>query len=48
MQVKKPVFPNSVIALSLVDGSALSRAEKNAIPEFKRFNIIEADVRDII
>ena len=47
-KLKKPVFPNSVIALSLVDGSALSRAEKNAIPEFKRFNIIEADVRDII
>lgn len=47
-KLKKPVFPNSVIALSLVDGSALSRAEKNSIPEFKRFNIIEADVRNVV
>ena len=46
-RLKKPVFPNSVIALSLVDASAFSKAEKNAIPEFKRFNIIEADVRNI-
>ena len=46
-KLKKPVFPNSVIALSLVDASAFSKAEKNAIPEFKRFNIIEADVRNI-
>lgn len=46
-RLKKPVFPNSVIALSLVDASAFSKAEENAIPEFKRFNIIEADVRNI-
>lgn len=47
-KLKNPVFPNSVIALSLVDDSALSRAEKNAIPEFKRFNIIEAEVRNVV
>jgi hypothetical protein len=26
----------------------LRQAEKNAIPEFRRFNIIESEVRDVV
>ena len=36
------------LATALGDKSAAKVALKNAIPEFKRFNIIEGDIRDAV
>lgn len=47
-RLKEPVYPNSVLALRLVDSEALEKAKNNAIPEFIRFNIVEAEVRNIV
>lgn len=44
------VYPSSVIAMAAAenDDRAKRRAEKNAIPEFLRFNIVENEVRDVV
>ena len=47
-KLKKPVYPNSILALYAVDRTALKKAEEEAIPEFMRFNIVEAEVRNIV
>lgn len=49
-KLEKAVYPAGVLAISAVSGSdtALKRAEKAAIPEFKRFNIIESEVRNVV
>lgn len=47
-KLKKPVYPNSVLALYIVDKTALKKAEEESIPEFMRFNIVEAEVRNIV
>ena len=49
-RLEKPVYPTSVIALSAVlnDNDVQKQAMENAIPEFRRFNIIENEVRDVI
>ena len=45
-----PVYPACVLITSEVLGSEepLREAEENAIPEFRRFNIIENEVRNVI
>ena len=49
-RLEKPVYPASLLAMSAAAGSdsMLKEAEKEAIPEFIRFNIIESDVRDVV
>ena len=48
--LEKPVYPASILAVSAAskDESVLYKAAMTAIPEFKRFNIIENEVRDIV
>ena len=48
-KLSKPVFPVSVLMTSevLKSDEPLRKAEHEAIPEFKRFNIIESRVRDV-
>jgi len=49
-RLEKPVYPASVLAICAAsrDDSPLRQAEQRAIPEFRRFNIIEGDVRDVV
>ena len=47
-KLQNPIYPNSILALSLIDKTAFENAEKNAIPEFKEFNIIEVEVRNVV
>lgn len=49
-RLEKPVYPASLRAVSAAARSdaALKEAEKTAIPEFMRFNIIESEVRNVI
>ena len=48
--LKDPIYPVGVVTASKVLGSdePLKDAERNAIPQFKRFNIIENEVRNVI
>lgn len=49
-KLEKPIYPASIRALSAAakNESAMARAAVIAIPEFKRFNIIENEVRNVI
>ena len=49
-RLKKPVFPVGVLMTCAVMKSDEPRrkAEREAIPEFKRFNIFESGVRDVV
>ena len=49
-RLEKPIYPASVRAVSAAskNDEAMQRAAETAIPEFKRFNIIENDVRNVI
>ena len=49
-RLEKPVYPAGIRALvaAAKDDSALRDAERSAIPEFKRFNIIENEVRNVV
>ncbi len=49
-KLAKPVFPTGVLLTSMVLKSEepLRQAEKNAIPEFLRFNIVESEVRNVV
>ena len=49
-KLEKPVYPAGILAVSAAtkDKSVLRKAAMTAIPEFKRFNIIENEVRDVI
>ena len=49
-KLEKTVYPASVMAISLAAGNdqALKQAEREAIPEFMRFNIVEREVRNVI
>ena len=48
-KLNKPMYPLGVILTSVVMKSeeALKKAEKDAIPEFRRFNIFECEVRNV-
>ena len=50
MRLDTPLYPASIRALTVVsnDPQILKAAEQNAIPEFRRFNIIENEVRNVI
>lgn len=49
-KLEKPVYPASVLAVSLAAGNdqALQQAEREAIPEFMRFNIVESEMWNVI
>ena len=49
-RLEKPIYPASIRAISVASKSdaAMERAAAAAIPEFKRFNIIENEVRNVI
>ena len=49
-RLEKPIYPSSVLAMAAASKKEdeLRRAEKMAIPEFKRFNIIESEVRNVV
>lgn len=47
--LEEPVYPSSLLVASHLQGEeVLEKARDNAIPEFKRFNIIENEVRDVV
>jgi transcriptional regulator with XRE-family HTH domain len=48
-RMRDPVYPTGIITLSTALKSDLPKQEsyENAIPEFKRFNIVENEVRDV-
>lgn len=49
-KLDKPIYPAGVVLTGEVNRSdrPLKQAERNAIPEFLRFNIIENEVRNIV
>ena len=49
-KLEKPVYPASIRAMAAAspNDEIFSQAEKAAIPEFKRFNIIESEVRSVV
>ena len=49
-RLENPVYPASILALSAASKKedALRHAELTAIPEFKRFNIIENEIRNVV
>lgn len=49
-KLEKAVYPASLLAMSAAAKSedVLQNAVKKAIPEFRRFNIIESEVRNVI
>ena len=49
-RLEKPVYPASIRAVSAAakNDAAMERAAATAIPEFRRFNIIENEVRNVI
>lgn len=48
-KLQEPIYPSSAYVASLVTKNPLylRDAEDNAIPEFRRYNIIESEVRDV-
>jgi len=48
-KMETPVYPAGVLVRSIFSGNDFAKEEskKNAIPEFLRHNIIEAEVRDV-
>ena len=49
-KLSKPIYPTGVILTSevLKSDEPFKRAEEEAIPEFRRFNIIESEVRNVV
>ena len=49
-KLEKTIYPSSVLAMAAASKTddELRHAEVTAIPEFKRFNIIESEVRNVI
>ena len=49
MRLQKPVYPGSIIVKSVVLNSDLPLKEsyEKAIPEFKKFNIVENEIRNV-
>ena len=49
-RLSKPVFPAGVILTSevLKSDEPMRKAERDAIPEFRRFNIFENEVRNVV
>ncbi|MBQ6611183.1 MAG: helix-turn-helix domain-containing protein [Oscillospiraceae bacterium] len=49
-RLEKPIYPASIRAISAAanNDAVMQHAAETAIPEFKRFNIIENEVRNVI
>ena len=49
-RLEKPVYPTGILMTSAVlkSEAPLRKAEQEAIPEFRRFNIIESEVRNVV
>lgn len=49
-KLKKPIYPAGILALdfALKDSDIKLKAYHESIPEFKRFNIIESEIRNVI
>lgn len=49
-KLEKTIYPIGVLLASKVleSNEPIKKAEENAIPEFRRFNIIESDIRNVI
>ena len=49
-RLKEPIYPAGIRAMYIVsdDEAILRSADESAIPEFKRFNIIEREVRNVV
>lgn len=49
-QLDQTIYPSSLVAMSAVseNDDVLKEAEKNSIPEFMHFNIVESDIRNVI
>lgn len=49
-KLKKPLYPASILAAGevLESDKPLRMAEQDAIPEFRRFNIMESELRSIV
>ena len=49
-RLEKPIYPASIRAVSVAakNDAAMQHAAATAIPEFRRFNIIESEVRNVI
>jgi len=50
MKLSETIYPSGILALSLAnkDDTPKERAWEEAIPEFRRFNIIENEVRSVV
>lgn len=48
--MKKPLYPAGILVAGevLESDKPLRMAEQDAIPEFRRFNIMESEVRDVV
>ena len=48
-KLEKPVYPSSVLALAKAeqDERIMEKSMEESIPEFRRFNIAESEVRDV-
>ena len=49
VRLREPIYPSSVIAMSVFSRSDQPKNDSyvRAIPEFKRFNIVESEVRNV-
>ncbi|MBQ3841086.1 MAG: helix-turn-helix transcriptional regulator [Ruminiclostridium sp.] len=49
-KLSKPIYPTGVILTSevLKSDEPMRKAEEESIPEFRRFNIIESEVRNVV
>lgn len=49
-KLEKIIYPSSIVTMAATTGNKQiqEEARNNAIPEFKRFNIVEGDVRNVI
>jgi len=49
-RLEKTIFPASLLAMSAAseDRKTLEQASASAIPEFRRFNIIESEIRNVV
>ena len=50
LKLSSVIYPSSIIAQDIITNTDNAKKEswENAIPEFKRFNIVENDVRNIV
>jgi transcriptional regulator with XRE-family HTH domain len=49
-RLREPIYPSSIIAMSVLAHTEQAKKDSfsQAIPEFKRFNIVESEVRNVL